>query len=101
MKRIFTDIVLYFSPVIPDPARQVAAEVLGPEEIKLEWKLPHPIDTFTYGNVSHEVRYRMLPFRNMYEGSLWVVVSIILCILHCFDDLNVICSIYYAAMLSS
>lgn len=64
-----------YATVIPDPAINFEAEVLGPHEVKLEWALPYPINVFAHGNVTHELRYRMVPFRSMYEDRHWVEVA--------------------------
>lgn len=72
--------ILCFLLVIPDPAINFEAEVLGPHEVKLEWALPYPMNVFTHGNVTHELKYRMVPFRGMNEDRHWV--SLILCTCH-------------------
>lgn len=58
-------------------ASNFVVNVLGPREVVLQWDLPHPIDVFTEGNVTHEVTYRIKPFRNMYQNSSWIKVRLI------------------------
>lgn len=72
------------------------AEVLGPHEVKFVWKLPYPINVFSYGNVTHELRYRMVPFRSMYEDQHWVMVSLIIC-----TDINDLNNIFASISLAA
>lgn len=55
------------------------------------------MDAFSHGSVTHEVRYRIVPFRSMDEDLHWVPVSLILNDAHFtrFDNLESIFAISF------
>lgn len=69
------DIDLY-ATVLPNMPSRFGVGVLGPREVILQWELPHPIDVFTEGNVTHQVKFRIKPFRNMFQNSPWEMVGL-------------------------
>lgn len=68
------DVDLYAS-VIPARASNFRGYVIGPQEVNLSWNFPHPIDVFTDGKVTQEVKYRIKPFRNIDQYSPWKVID--------------------------
>lgn len=65
---------VHFFSVLPNMPSRFGVRVLGPREVILQWELPHPIDVFTEGNVTHQVKFRIKPFRNMFQNSPWEMV---------------------------
>ncbi|XP_045134889.1 uncharacterized protein LOC123518233 isoform X2 [Portunus trituberculatus] len=64
-----------YASVIPGKASNFKVDALGPREVILKWNLPHPIDVFTDGKVTQEIKYRIKPFRNIDDYSPWKVID--------------------------
>ncbi|KAK7082604.1 hypothetical protein SK128_027055 [Halocaridina rubra] len=58
--------------MLPNPVVDLRADDIGPEQVTLEWKLPHPIDTFPA--IIFEAAYREHN-RDDSEASQWEVVD--------------------------
>ncbi|XP_042241219.1 uncharacterized protein LOC121878859 isoform X7 [Homarus americanus] len=64
-----------FETVIPDPPKDMVANVIGPHVVNITWMLPFPIDVFYDGGVIQQVSYRERRVGDQHENAPWQEVD--------------------------